>query len=254
MTTPADEPFGERYFGETYGVNHLPRFGQAWWSVRLYAGIADRWLKRTGGRRVLDVGCGYGFLLAALERRYETVGVDVSAHAVERCAQTTPRSQCLVADLNEELPAALAPETFDLVLARYIFEHLRDPEAVLRRCARLLRPGGVLFYAVPNTESLGARWKGPAWYALQDPTHCSLLPPAQWLRLTRAAGLVVVREFADGYWDLPYVSWLPRWVQFPIFMGPSVLTCLLAREVLPARFGENVMVIARKGTRPEPVR
>jgi SAM-dependent methyltransferase len=251
MNTPASERFGEEYFRTHYGVTNCRPLSQAWWSAHLYAGLSRRLLKRNRGARMLEVGCGFGFILATLEKRYATFGVDISAHAIEQCRKVAPRSQCSVADLEIGLPEHLARGTFDLVLARYVFEHLRDPQTVMRELATLLQPGGYMLFAVPNTESLGARWKGRDWYAHQDPTHCSLLPPHTWLDFTRAAGLIVQREFSDGYWDVPYVRWLPRWVQLPIFVGPSALACLLARPILPARFGENVIIIAQQPARQE---
>jgi len=246
VTAESGERYGEAYFKDTYGVDGLKPFGMHWWSVRLYAGIADQWLRRIGGKRMLDVGCGHGFILSFLEGRYETFGVDLSAYAVEQCARFTPRSVCRVADVEQELPSELERGTFDLVNARYVFEHLREPQAAMRRLVELLRPGGMLVFSVPNTESIGARWKGADWYAHKDPTHCSLLAPDDWLRLTRAVGLVVRKESSDGYWDLPYVRWLPRWVQLPLFIGPSALACLAARTILPPRFGENVIVVGEK--------
>lgn len=241
-----DPRYGEDYFRETYGVDGLRRFSMHWWSVRLYAGVARWCLARSGGRRVLELGCGHGFILSMLEDRFETWGVDASAYAVEQCRRNAPRSRCRVADLEQGLPEELAPGSFDLVLARYVFEHLADPGAAMRRAAGLLRPGGALFFAVPNTESLGARWKGAEWYAHLDPTHCSLLAPARWLELVGEAGLELEREFSDGYWDLPYVRWLPKLVQMPVFLPTSALACLAARPLLPARFGENVLVVARR--------
>ena len=246
MSTESTGRFGPDYFRTLYGTADCRPLSQAWWSVRLYAGIARGLLRRSGGRRVLEVGCGFGFLLARLENRCETLGVDVSPHAVERCAQVSPRSRCLVGDVERALPAELARGSIDLVIARYVLEHLREPAAALREIAALLRPGGFLLAAVPNTESLGARWKGRDWYALQDPTHCALLSPAQWRALARDAGLLIRRETADGYWDLSYVRWLPRWVQAPVFLAPAAVACLLARPVLPAGWGENLILIAQK--------
>ena len=73
-----------------------------------------------------------------------------------------------------------------------------------------------------------------------------MLEPDEWLDVVRSAGLEMVRETSDGYWDLPYVRWLPTWVQFPIFIGPSALACATGRAILPPRFGENVIIIASK--------
>ncbi len=241
----ADKQFGEDYYKQLYGCEGVRRL-MRWWSVHLHASISHRCLKQIGGRRLLEIGCGHGFILARLEKRYETFGVDISEYALKQAARFAPRSTCYRADVEVALPTQLEPGTFDLVLAKYVFEHLKDPGAAMGRVVTMLRPGGVLLFAVPNTESMGARWKGDAWYARLDPTHCSLLPPDQWLRLVDDAGLEIRRESSDGYWDLPYIRWLPRWVQFPIFIAPSALACLTGRAILPARFGENLLIIARR--------
>ncbi len=251
MTPATPEQFDAAYFREHYGVTECRRFSQTWWSVRLYAGVARRLLRRMNGRRMLEVGCGFGFILSRLEDEYETFGIDVSVHAIEQCRRIAPHSRCAVADIEQGLPAEVAPGTFDLVLARYVLEHLREPQRVMRALAALLRPGGLFFFAVPNTESPGARWKGPDWYALRDPTHCSLLTPDAWRGAARGAGLVIEREFSDGYWDVPYVRWLPSWLQAPFFLAPSALECFLARPILPAGWGENVIFIAQKPKRNE---
>jgi SAM-dependent methyltransferase len=241
-----DSRYDEQYFKGTYRHDGLRPLGMHWWSVYWYAGMARRCLRRLGGRRLLEIGCGHGFMLARLERQFETFGVDISTYAISRTAKFAPRSTCMVADIEQGFPPQLMPGSFDLVVAKYVFEHLHEPAAALHRVADMLRPGGMLLFSVPYTGSLGARRKGPAWYAHQDPTHCSLLSREEWLRLTREAGLVLERESADGWWDVPYVSWLPGWLQLPFVIAPTALSCASGRALLPARWGENVLVFARR--------
>jgi len=238
--------YDEQYFKETYGFDGLRRFDIHWWSIRWYAGMVERCLRAMGGRRILEIGCGHGFMLARLERQFETYGVDISSYAIEQAARFAPNSTCQVADVEAGLPPQFETGSYDLVVAKYVFEHLKDPLRAVRTAASMLKPGGELFFSVPNTGSLGARWKGEAWYALQDPTHCSLLAPQEWLTIAREAGLQVYRESADGYWDFPYLRGLPVWVQFPLFIGPTALSCLSGRAILPPRWGENILVFARK--------
>jgi SAM-dependent methyltransferase len=247
-TPPGPPPFDKAYFVRTYGEAGLARFGVHWWPVRWYAEMAARCLRRNGGSRLLEIGCGQGFMLARLEDRYETWGVDISDFAIEQARGFAPRSRLFAADFAAGLPEPFAGVSFDLVVAKYVLEHLADPQRALRDIFALLRPGGTLLYAVPNTGSLGARLKGERWYAHPhtDPTHCSLLSRQQWLQLTEAAGLVVERESADGWWDVPYVAWLPRALQLPLFIGPTALACLSGRAVLPARWGENLLVFAQR--------
>ena len=240
------DAFDEHYFKETYGCDGLDRFGMHWWSVRWYASVVERCLRAAGGKRVLEVGCGHGFMLARLEREFDTYGIDISEYAIEQAARFAPQSICTVADIGESLPTHLEAESFDLVVAKYVFEHLPHPIDAMRHVASALRPGGHLFISVPNTESIGARWKSDDWYARKDPTHISLLGPQEWLELVDEAGLELYRESSDGYWDLPYIRWLPAWLQFPFFIGPTALSCLTGRAFLPPRFGENLLIFARK--------
>jgi SAM-dependent methyltransferase len=195
---------------------------------------------------MLEVGCGHGFMLSKLESKYETFGVDISEYAIGQAKRFSPRSTCFVADIEKGLPSEFEGKMFDLVVAKYVFEHLHQPLPTMKRLAKQLRPRGILFFSVPNTESIGARLKGREWYAHRDPSHHSLFAPDRWLQMVKEAGLTLVKEFSDGYWDFPYIPRLPLWIQLPVFIGPSALACLTGRDILPARFGENILVIAEK--------
>ena len=49
---------------------------------------------------------------------------------------------------------SLSDESFDVIYVNSVLEHVSEPEAFLRECRRLLRPGGVVFILVPNEDSL----------------------------------------------------------------------------------------------------
>ena len=248
VTDKAQEkvPFNQEYFSGTYGCDGIRKFGQHWWSIRLYGSIADRWMRIISGTRLLEIGCGHGFLLGQLEKHYETFGVDVSPYAIAQTFRFAPRSRCFVANIERGLPKPLNDYRFDCIIARYVLEHLQDPSAVVSSLVPHLRPGGIFFLSVPNTSSIGARWKGHDWYARKDPTHRSLFSPEKWINIVDQSGLSVVKESSDGYWDVPYVNNVPIWMQYLLFLGPTAFACLTGRDILPPRFGENIMVIARK--------
>ncbi len=112
------------------------------------------------GGRVLDVGCGTGFLLERLAGRgYSGVGVDLSpesvAHASRRLAEIG------VADrLSAVVGSAYEPPEgpFDLICLTDVLEHLEEPRACLRALRERLAPDGLLVVSTPNRRSLpGAR-------------------------------------------------------------------------------------------------
>lgn len=246
MTSAPEGRFGKEYYDRVFGLDELKRFNMHWWSVRFYALLARRLLRRAGGRRVLEIGCAHGYTLAWLEREFETVGIDLSEYAIGRAKQNAPRSRVFAADVAGELPPEVTRGGFDLVLAKYVLEHLPRPDAALARLATLLAPGGALLYSVPDTTSPGRRYKGAEWFALKDETHVSLLDPPRWLELTRASGLTIERVFSDGLWDVPYVRRVPRVVQFAMFSLPTIVSVFFAAPLIPAGKGENLIVVARR--------
>lgn len=108
---------------------------------------------------VLEVGCGTAALASAIARRgASVVATDVSLRwlvlAGKRLAEEEAAGRVeLLACAAEALP--FEDESFSLVAASDVVEHVDDPERFVAECARVLRPGGLLFLATPNRFSLG---------------------------------------------------------------------------------------------------
>jgi len=108
---------------------------------RITNGAFIAFLHVAPGTRVLDVGSGLGILandVAAAADDVEVVGVEVSAAQVA-AARPSPRVSFVLGDAHSlDFPDAC----FDLVYARYLLEHVVDPDRVLREMRRVVRPGG----------------------------------------------------------------------------------------------------------------
>lgn len=132
--------------------------------MSLVLGTIDERAPRTdpdgGAPRVLDVGCGTGFLLEQLAGRgYTGVGVDLSPESV-----TIAQQRLEELEVQDRLRATVGsayepPEgTFELITLTDVLEHLEDPRACLRALHDRLAPGGLLVVSTPNRRSLpGAR-------------------------------------------------------------------------------------------------
>jgi ubiquinone/menaquinone biosynthesis C-methylase UbiE len=118
------------------------------WLGRLHHDIADRcvYLALAGApspQRILDVGCGTGYLLRRLAQRCpaatELAGVDAAPAMVEVARKAAGDSRLsFTVGTAEQLPCPAG--TFDLVVAATSFDHWPDQQAGLAQCARVLAP------------------------------------------------------------------------------------------------------------------
>lgn len=234
--------FDEKYFStHTYANVSFAKFSQYWWSNRFYAMLARRYGKR--GARLLEVGSGMGHLVGQLEDTFQTFGIDINHWAVKKSKEVVGKSHLQTASA-QELP--FADKTFNVVIIKHIVEHLPDPARAIREIGRVTEPGGTLILATPNLSSLLKPWKGDKWIGYQDPTHISLKPPEEWLSLIRDAGFRLKKIFADGFWDVPYIPIVPKQIQKLFFGSLGGFQAVSGLVFLPMRWGESIIVIARK--------
>lgn len=133
----------------------------------------------TSGRLVLDVGCGPGTLTADLARRVQpgrVVGVDAAEGIVERARADTPGDLTnLTFEVGDAYNLEFADDTFDIVHAHQVLQHLNDPVKALREMRRVCRSGGIV--AVRDAD-----YQAMTWYPNDDRLD-------RWLALYRTVAL-----------------------------------------------------------------
>jgi len=235
-------PFDEKYFSShTYANITFARYSMYWWSNRFNAMLARRYGR--GGARLLEIGVGMGHLVGQLENTFETYGMDINHWAVKQSKSVVQKTQLETASA-QELP--FSDNSFNVVIIKHIVEHLPDPQKAIREIGRVTEPGGVLILATPNLDSLLKPWKGDKWIGYQDPTHISLKRPAEWLDMIRSADFSPLKVFSDGFWDVPYVRFLPSPIQKLFFGSLGGFQAITGWIFLPMTWGESILVIARK--------
>ena len=235
-------PFDEKYFStHTYANVSFAKYSQYWWSNRFYALLARRYGK--SGARLLEIGSGLGHLVGQLEGTFETYGLDLNHWAVKQSKAVVDKTNLQTASA-QELP--FTNDSFNVIIIKHIVEHLPDPQKAISEIGRVTETGGTLILATPNLDSLLKPWKGDSWIGYQDPTHISLKRPAEWLSLIRGAGFTIERVFADGFWDVPYIPIVPGMIQKLTFGSLGGFQAMTGLVFLPMRWGESIMVIAKK--------
>ena len=149
--------------------------------------------------KILDVGCGLGYFLSAVDERWEKHGVELSAFAAERASRHGTIH-------HGDLRSANYPSAhFDVVVLYHVIEHMLHPVEELEEIFRVLKPGGTLIVGTPDFDSACARRYGEKYRLLHDPTHISLFSRDSLDRFLWDHGFFVDRvEFP--YFDTRYFT------------------------------------------------
>lgn len=124
---------------------------------------------RLTGGKILDVGCGSGFFLRALDSRaWERYGVEVGMAASVAAARSLGDNRIHRGSLIE---AAVPAAGFDVISFWSSLEHTTNPRANVAEARRIIRLGGSLIIQAPNAASYQARWFKSDWFALDVPRH-----------------------------------------------------------------------------------
>jgi 2-polyprenyl-6-hydroxyphenyl methylase/3-demethylubiquinone-9 3-methyltransferase len=152
------------------------------------------------GKKVLDVGCGGGILSESMAQRgADVTGIDMGEAplAVARLHLLESGLQVSYERATPETYVKAHPGVFDVVTCMEMLEHVPDPASTVASCARLVKPGGQVFFATLNRNArsylfaiIGAEYvlrllpKGTHQYA-------KFIRPSELTGWARAAGLLI---------------------------------------------------------------
>lgn len=117
-----------------------------WYRVRrsLVSNIIKRYTKRNN-LNILDVGCGTGALMLELSRFGNISGIDMAQTAIDFCKSRGINN----VRLGNALDIPYEDNSFDVVLALDVIEHIKEDELAMRELKRVLKPNGILITFVP---------------------------------------------------------------------------------------------------------
>jgi SAM-dependent methyltransferase len=191
--------------------------------------------KREGGGKLLDVGCGSGALRAFVQPLVDHyVGLDLIRY------DSFP-ADCEFYITNFDSDALPLPEAFaDIVVASEIVEHLENPQALMRKLARVVKPGGWVLVTTPNQLSLLSlltlitKHRFAAFQDVNYPAHLTALLEIDLRRMASEIGLVDVAVEWSLSGRIPKTSW----------HYPGLLT-----RLWPRALSDNLLLV---GKRPSP--
>lgn len=141
--------------------------------------------KKSGIKRILDLGCGEGeFLSICQDKGLDCFGVDISDYALKK-AKSKIKGEFFRANLEKDnLP--FPSGYFDAVTIFDTVEHLKNPQPVFKEVKRVLKRNGLFFLTTPNGGYIPAGFLGH--FVMEDPTHVNLQGAEYWKSELAKAG------------------------------------------------------------------
>ena len=105
------------------------------------------------GKKVIDVGCGGGILSESMvQRGAEVTGIDLGAAPLNVAKLHGLESGFMVdyLKISAEQMAEEQPQAFDVVTCMEMLEHVPDPSSIVQACAKMVKPGGHVFFSTIN--------------------------------------------------------------------------------------------------------
>jgi 2-polyprenyl-6-hydroxyphenyl methylase/3-demethylubiquinone-9 3-methyltransferase len=146
-------------------INKFGAMAERWWDPQgefktlhdinpLRISFIERYIS-LAGRRIVDVGCGGGILTEALAKYgADALGIDLSEDLIDVADLHALESgvQAHYQKISAEMLAEQQADSFDHVTCMEMLEHVPDPGSIISACARLVRPGGMVFFSTLNRK------------------------------------------------------------------------------------------------------
>ncbi len=123
----------------------------------------------TGGRDVLDIGCGGGFMAAAFARiGARASGLDISQNSIDYARKHFPQCNFYCESFSD---FRSRNQTYDLVFSSEVLEHLPGPDEFMATLSAVTRPGGFVYLSAPDAGHPAVPSEISDWSDICPPEH-----------------------------------------------------------------------------------
>ena len=152
--------------------------------------------------RLLDVGCGGGFLVAeALEQGFDAQGIEANEGMVKWAKeQGVPVSTCNLEDKKAK------HEKYDVIVFSAVLEHLEHPREILHICTELLKENGVILISQASFDGLLPKVFPWGWYGWQPVEHYWHFTPESFEKLAESCNMEMVSCRRNSLYHKYYLS------------------------------------------------
>ena len=183
------------------------------------------YLKKKKPCKILDIGCGHGWMLSKLDSKWDKHGVEIS-----KFASINASKYCKIFNGNFD---KFKKKNFDIITALHVIEHHPNPEKFIKNIYSKLRPNGVFILETPDFDSAAARRFGNKFRLLMDKTHISLFSTDSLTRLVRKCKFKVF-DINFPFFETPY------------FTKKNILRVFDKSKVSPPFYGSTITLFLKK--------
>jgi 2-polyprenyl-3-methyl-5-hydroxy-6-metoxy-1,4-benzoquinol methylase len=157
-------------------------------------GLLDSFEKYRKNNRILDVGCGEGWILElAMKRGWQPYGTEFSSKAIEICEKKGIKMYAGVLKAED-----IKEKDFDIIVSSETIEHINNPREELANIHQLLRKGGLFYITTPNFNSYLRRMMKDKYAIIKYPEHLSYYTTTTLNKLLRNTGFSKVKLMTTG--------------------------------------------------------
>ena len=196
-------------------------------------------------KRLLEIGCAYGFFLDVVKDQFDTVlGIDITEDGV-LYARDQLKLNVINADL---LKHGFGDQKFDVVCMWDTIEHLHSPHLYLEKMSRHIGSGSLIAITTGDIESMNARIRREKWRLIHPPTHLHYFSKKALGRMLNNNGFdIMYNRYCGFYRSIDNIAYnililRKRWPRLYDFLCRSGLT----RIDIYLNFYDIMYVIARK--------
>ncbi len=170
--------------------------------MRNWYGQILEFIKKKKSGKILDVGCGLGYLLSEIPNSWEKHGYELSNY----CKEFIKKNYSEIILESEIEPSIHNKNYYDVIICYHVIEHVDKPNIFFKKINSLLKKNGILIIGTPNMSSIAARIFRGNFRLLQDDGHITMFNEKNLIGLLRKHNYKVIQKeypyFKTDYFNL----------------------------------------------------
>lgn len=235
-----DKLYSKKYFSELEKADKIeyPR------NARILEEILPYFKKG----KLLDIGVGSGlFMELAQNKGFEVYGLDVSEYAIEQVAKRLKIKKGKQLVISELTKKTFPENFFEAINLRHSIEHVKDPLELMQNVYHILKPGGVVTIATPNSYGIHAKIFGSLWPHWSVPYHIQFFSKKSLREVVEKSGFVVKTLKTEELTNYDLFRGILKRIGVPInYNRATWLTVWLNNILAKIGLGEGLLVVAQK--------